>query len=171
MPGAEKSNKVPAKGRKRAADTSGTKWKRIRGLKENRTCPKCKRVFTSVLGRDYHVCEFSLFKWFGSFKRIQDPSDDILWYSDLAKRVCEQKSGCKGAADETPFVTLDPGSLFVTDFGVVRVVDDSQAVPTGKLAKDALQRGKLWKSQKNRQEVKRRENYGNVTVHSLVRRK
>jgi hypothetical protein len=48
--------------RKKAASSGGggsTKcpksFNRIRGKLEDRTCPKCKRVFTSVLGLSYHV--------------------------------------------------------------------------------------------------------------------
>lgn len=35
------------------------KQKRNRGTEDERTCPHCKRVFTSILGKDYHVGENS----------------------------------------------------------------------------------------------------------------
>jgi hypothetical protein len=52
---------VKGKRKKAASSTGGTSsstknqsYKRIRGKLEDRTCPKCKRVFTSVLGFSYH---------------------------------------------------------------------------------------------------------------------
>lgn len=42
-------------------ETSGPKnsKKRCRGALEDRKCPDCGRVFTSVLGRDYHVSKYN----------------------------------------------------------------------------------------------------------------
>ena len=48
------------KGRPRStSNPPDTSNKRFRGSLEERTCPLCKKVFTSALGRDYHVSEFA----------------------------------------------------------------------------------------------------------------
>jgi hypothetical protein len=46
--------------RKRGKSRAGKEpqSKRFRGAVENRTCPHCKREFTSELGRNYHVSKF-----------------------------------------------------------------------------------------------------------------
>jgi uncharacterized Zn-finger protein len=49
---------VKGKRKKSASSGGGTKaqtYLRIRGKLEDRTCPKCKRVFTSILGLSYHL--------------------------------------------------------------------------------------------------------------------
>lgn len=51
-----RSKRKRGKSRKGALD--GPASKRFRGPLETRTCPHCKREFTSVLGRDYHVGKF-----------------------------------------------------------------------------------------------------------------
>jgi hypothetical protein len=42
------------KGKRKTAGTKAQTYKKIRGKLEKRTCPKCKRVFTSILGLNYH---------------------------------------------------------------------------------------------------------------------
>ena len=41
--------------RKRGQGKAKKKQKRFRGDEKDRTCPDCKRVFTSALGMKYHV--------------------------------------------------------------------------------------------------------------------
>lgn len=41
--------------RKREDNNNNSKYKRLRGSLEDRTCPKCNRVFTSTIGLDYHL--------------------------------------------------------------------------------------------------------------------
>ncbi|CAB9524669.1 expressed unknown protein [Seminavis robusta] len=141
----EKKPKAKSKKRPSSANTaSAKKSKRFRGQKDDRTCPKCKRVFTSVLGKDYHC----------------------------ANRVCEQKQ--KGESKEMPFPTLDPGTEFITrEFGVVRVIKDDRVTPTvaSSLDKKAQDKYRWWKNQKSRLDGRRREQYFSSTVHSLARRK
>jgi len=42
------------KGRRKISEGTKTQWKRIRGPLAERTCPTCKRVFTSIIGLKYH---------------------------------------------------------------------------------------------------------------------
>lgn len=78
--------------RKKGEASSSIKYKRVRGTLADRTCPKCKRVFTSTLGLNYHV----------------------------EKKVCELKKA--DAQLVAPYGVLQPGEQFVTEFGVVEVV-------------------------------------------------
>lgn len=112
----------PPKPKGRPPKSKGQKkkqWKKERGKKEDRTCPHCKRVFTSVLGKDYHV----------------------------TNKVCTNPSKQKTKAGEgsTPFPTLEPGSKFVTPFGVVQVVSDTRETPVP-TKKSATYRGSKSKS-------------------------
>ena len=55
----EKLKRAPAPSKKRKKSIVGRpkvkESSRFRGSVEDRTCPKCKKVFTSVLGKNYHV--------------------------------------------------------------------------------------------------------------------
>jgi hypothetical protein len=127
-----------------ASQASGKNWKQFRGDEEDRTCSKCKRVFTSVLGKDYHC----------------------------VNRVCEQKKSSKVDATQAPFPALNSVSEFVTRWVVVRVIQDGRATPSELgLDKDAKDRYRLWKNQKSRLDLRRKEQYLALTVHSLARRK
>lgn len=54
------------RGRGKAYSTSGgsakKKWEKFRGPEEERICPRCKRVFTSILGLQYHLSKYRCFK-------------------------------------------------------------------------------------------------------------
>jgi hypothetical protein len=85
---------------KRKSEKTDSGYRKIRGELEDRTCPLCKRVFTSILGRNYHV----------------------------DKKVCEAKKQNKNTVGPNP--VLKPGQRFATKFGVVQVLNDSRAKPT-----------------------------------------
>ena len=51
------------------------------------------------------------------------------------RKVCQQASAMAKQV-LPPFYTLNPGDCFVTQFGVVQVVKDDRATPTGSLPKD-----------------------------------
>lgn len=97
-------SKPKAKGRKKRKGCGKTKYKKVRGPVEARTCPQCKRVFTSVLGRDYHV------------------NNKVC----ITKKPSVKTSTASG---HIAFPTLEQGSQFVTPFGVVEVVSDNRAAP------------------------------------------
>ena len=74
-----------------------------RGSIKDRTCPDCKRVFTSILGKNYHVTQ----------------------------RVCQTKTK-PSKKNETTLLhpTLSPGAMFETDYGLVKVIRDDRALST-----------------------------------------
>ena len=82
-------------------------------------------------------------------------------------RVCEQVDA--GAKVALPI--LAPGTEFVTRWGIARVVNDNQAIPTGKVMDASSKDLKHWKLRKTKRETKRISEYKTVNVHSLVRRK
>ncbi|GKY93518.1 hypothetical protein MPSEU_000319200 [Mayamaea pseudoterrestris] len=109
------------KGKRKASElasndsSSKSDYRRIRGNLSSRTCPKCKRVFTSTLGCKYHV----------------------------EKNVCTSTARKAASnANNIPLSTLQPGLLFVTKYGVVKVVADNRAVPTAVYSKDYKQESK-----------------------------
>ena len=82
-------------------------------------------------------------------------------------RVCEQVDDNEKVA----LPILAPGTEFVTRWGIVRVVNDNQAIPTGKVLDASSKELKHWKLRKNKRETKRISDYKTVSVHSLARRK
>ncbi|GKZ01404.1 hypothetical protein MPSEU_001091200 [Mayamaea pseudoterrestris] len=111
------------KGKRKASElasndsSSKSDFKRIRGNLSSRTCPKCKRVFTSTLGCKYHV----------------------------EKNVCTSTARKAASnANNIPLSTLQPGLFFVTKYGVVKVVADNRAVPTAVYSKDYKQESKKY---------------------------
>ena len=48
-------------GKRKKSDASGKAFPRIRGKEEDRTCPRCSKKFTSILGCQYHVRKLHLF--------------------------------------------------------------------------------------------------------------
>jgi len=113
--------------------------KKERGKAEDRTCPMCSRVFTSVLGCRYHV----------------------------QHQVCI-KSG--DTDKDAPCDTLNAGSRFVTQFGIVEVVRDDRAIPTAVLSEDIKVLQKRFNSYKDRVERQRLRAQANCTVLSRLRR-
>lgn len=97
-----------------ASKASGKSWKWFWGDAEDRTGPKCKRVFTSVLRKEYHC----------------------------VNRVCEQKKNHRVDATQALFPTLQAGSEFATRWGVVRVIQDGRATPVA-LGLDQMEKSKV----------------------------
>jgi hypothetical protein len=93
------------------------KFKKIRGPLEARTCPHCNKVFTSALGKEYHV----------------------------QNKVCTDKKPLQ-ADTKTPYPTLVPGQTFITAFGVVQVISDIRAIPVATLPEDAELKAKAYKA-------------------------
>jgi len=117
------------KGRRKKQESSGKSFKRVRGSLQDRTCPNCQRVFTSVLGRDYHV----------------------------EKKVCQtvtaKTKSTKTKQNIRPYPLLEPGELFATAYGVVRVVSDQRATPTADFPDRIKELCKNWGSAKQKREV------------------
>ena len=97
----------------RKATSISSASKRDYGPLDERTCPLCKKVFTIVTGLAYH----------------------------LEHQVCQRtkKRVSIDVIGTVPFRILDPGQLFSTKYGVVRVVKDDRAgedFGTTKIAKN-----------------------------------
>jgi hypothetical protein len=56
----EQANRKRGRGKKYSPDgiSAQKKWKKFRGPEEDRICPHCSRVFTSILGMQYHVSKY-----------------------------------------------------------------------------------------------------------------
>lgn len=133
---------VPAKAgttpRKRGKSTGGKS--RERGLEHDRTCPNCNRVFTSVLGCNYH----------------------------MQHQVCVKIGESK---QEGPCDTLEAGSRFITQFGIVEVVKDDRATPAAvTLPPDTRARQKRFNSYKDRLEKQQKRMQASYAVQSRIRR-
>jgi len=149
------------------------KRRKTRGKKDRRTCPVCKRVFTSPYGRDYHVCKYAIFCLLSfcicneNFNLSFDTIPLILIAT--AKRVCIPTN--ETIKIGTPLGTLEPGMEFVTKWGIARVLSDSRAKPTGEPVEGATALVKAWKSRLIKNELRRKEEYKTISTHSLARRK
>jgi hypothetical protein len=133
------------KGRRRKADSAagGSTYKRIRGSLSDRTCPKCRRVFTSALGMQYHT----------------------------EKRVCEVVAA-HALAKSHPFHRLAPGHEFVTIFGVVRVLNDDRGPdPVGRLPEKGDKVVKQWKTARSKRMMKVEALHAAATGANLFRRR
>jgi hypothetical protein len=125
--------------------SSKRKFRRIRGAAKDRTCPDCHRVFTSVLGMTYH----------------------------REKAVCHRK-GQKDAGTESsalPFGTLEAGSKFVTNWGVVQVIRDDRATPVAEPLQKPKDLARSFQAHKSSRENQLEKQYATLAVLSLTRRK
>jgi hypothetical protein len=135
------------KGRPKATNkynTAGTKskYRKIRGKLENRTCPNCKRVFTSVYGLSYHK----------------------------SKKVCLTTPASEKLTTPKSWATLALGSKFVTPFGVVQVVHDTRATPKATLPDDLKPILKRYYSAISKRDAFARKIHSNFAVLSRARR-
>jgi len=65
---------------------------------------------------------------------------------------------------------LEPGSKFITQFGIVQVVRDDRDVPTGELATDIKKKLQSYQSQKKRMEVRKMKKHDEASSLLRVRR-
>ena len=135
----EERKRKTGEGRKRKAAKQGPK-KRAHVKVEDRTCPNCHRVFTSLLGFTYHV----------------------------KHQVCIKAGDAK--REIVPCETLEPGSRFITQFGIVEVVKDDRAIPSATLPKDIKSLQKRFHSHKDRLERQQKRIQANFTLQSRLRR-
>lgn len=132
------------KGRRRTGiPGGGGKYKKIRGSLPDRTCQKCRRVFTSALGLQYH----------------------------MEKRVCVV-SEAMARAKRHPFHRLEAGQEFATAHGVVRVVkDDRGPEPIGELPDDANKLARSVKNFRIKRAVRLALLYAKAAGSNLFRRR
>ncbi|KAI2495620.1 zinc finger protein [Fragilaria crotonensis] len=115
---------------------------RFRGSMEDRTCPKCKKVFTSVLGKNYHV----------------------------KHGVCTEQS-VTNLAGSVSFPTLEKGSRYITKYGVVEVVADDRGRSTYVYPDDIKEVHKKYVSHRDKQVVQKRKVYLDFGFQSRLRRR
>lgn len=132
-------NRKSGEGRKRKAAKPRPK-KRVRGKDEDRTCSNCHRVFTSILGCNYHVQHQVCIK-----------------AGDIDREI-------------VPCETLETGSRFITQFGIVEVISDDRAIPSATLPKDIKVLQKRFHSHKDRLERQQKRLQANFTLQSRLRR-
>mmetsp|Transcript_7202 Transcript_7202/g.10523 ORF Transcript_7202/g.10523 Transcript_7202/m.10523 type:complete len:774 (-) Transcript_7202:155-2476(-) len=116
--------------------------KRFRGSKEDRTCPTCKKEFTSALGRDYHV----------------------------KHKVCKGET-MDTMADTLAFPTLVKGSKFITKFGIVEVISDDRAISTYTYPKSIGILCRAYNNAQNKQACSKRKRNITMSVPSRLRRR
>ena len=128
--------------RKVSDETKKGDYKKIRGKLSARTCPKCKRVFTSTLGLKYHV----------------------------DKNVCASKVAASKVDAAAPMPTLLAGMKFVTKYGVVEVVADNRATPNAVLCDNIKEEMKKYTSSRAQHERKLQQFRHVNTVKNLAKR-
>ena len=124
--------------------TPARHYPKVRGALSDRTCRKCRRVFTSVLGLQYHT----------------------------DKRVCEMDAE-RALAKERPYFRLSAGQTFaVPQCGgaVVVVRDDRGPDPVGQLPEGLDKLLKSWRKVQGRCEDRRVASYVVAAGQSLFRR-
>ncbi len=77
--------------------------------------------------------------------------------------MCEQKL-------QVPFVTLLPGSRFVTSFGVVEVVADNRAIPTASYPDNLKHLTRQWSSWKSKRDAQMNRVLATAAVRQRTRR-
>lgn len=127
-----RSKKSRPSGKKTVKSTSKERNKRKYGTVKERTCPFCAKVFSIVTGLAYHI----------------------------ENRVCQkpQKHATASAIGSIPFPVLDPGDMFVTKWGIVKVIKDarvSQDFGKTKISKDIKSAKRSYTRKKDRQHQKR----------------
>jgi hypothetical protein len=86
------------------------------------------------------------------------------------KLVCELSKN-KTEGSHCLLETLEPGSQFVTAYGVVEVITDDRAVPTAtEIPQKMVDLCKSWNSSQTKQQIQIRKLYSSVAVKSLLRR-
>lgn len=142
----EKLKRSPAPSKKRKKSIVGRpkvkESQRFRGSMEDRTCPKCKKVFTSVLGKNYHV----------------------------KHGVCTEQS-VTNLAGSVSFPTLEKGSRYITKYGVVEVVADDRGRSTYVYPDDIKEVHKKYVSHRDKQVVQKRKVYLDFGFQSRLRRR
>ncbi|KAL3940105.1 MAG: hypothetical protein SGBAC_005289 [Bacillariaceae sp.] len=121
---ANKKKRTRGKTKVRGTDTKRS-YKRFRGKLEDRTCPHCDQVFTSTLGKNYH----------------------------LTRKVCQQKT--KSTSTSMILDNLEPGSRFMTKFGVVEVISDDRGESTAPAVRIPHAQMRSFNANKNKIEKQR----------------
>ncbi len=114
-----------------------TKKSRDYGSVEDRTCPFCKKVFSIVTGLAYHIGMFcyQVNYFFSVMKELFliFPLVPKYWY--IEHKVCQREAGTqsnrkkKNMSGKFPYPKLEPGSKFITQYGVVQVISDGNIPP------------------------------------------
>jgi hypothetical protein len=72
-------------------------------------------------------------------------------YTCTARNVCQQSKHSL-ADNRPPFHTLEPGETFVTTYGIVEVVKDDRATPTGTFPANVKEKIRSWHSHRSKAE-------------------
>lgn len=160
-PSTSKKRRRTAVGRPKAKQAN-----RFRGAVADRTCPKCKKVFTSVLGKDYHVSKCSIVLL--PDVRIRGCRSNILTSSEHS--VCTEQS-VTNLAGTVAFPTLEKGSRYITKFGVVEVIADDRGTSTYVYPEDIKAAHKKYINFRDKQALQKRKVYLDFGFQSRLRRR
>jgi hypothetical protein len=87
-----------------------------------------------------------------------------------ARKVCEEGKHARPETPKPPFHALSPGETFVTMYGIVEVVKDDRADPTGILPPNVKEKVKAWHSNKTKCESQQLKLFMAKAIQTCARR-